>query len=75
MPADASWGAEKTSCCFNIGSVCTALLLFSVVAIVVLVFGITMCSNFLQPAQCQAIKMGVIKYVAHVLELLGAKVD
>lgn len=67
-------GAEK-NCCFNIGSVCTTLLLLSVTAVVIAVIGIVMCNDFLEPARCQAIKMGVIKYVAYILELLGAKVD
>jgi hypothetical protein len=46
-----------------------------VIAIVLMVIGIVTCNNFLPPAQCQAIKMGVLKYVAHILELFGAKMD
>lgn len=61
-------------CCLSVGSVCTTLLLLSITAIVLVVIGIMMCSELLEPAQCQVIKVGLIKYVANILELLGAKV-
>ena len=73
VTTDGNWGTEKTSCCFNIGSVCSTLLLVSVVVIVLVVIGIVTCNSFLDPSKCQAIKMGVLRYVARVLELLGAK--
>lgn len=71
---DARLGAEK-SCCPNIGSVCTTLLLLSVTTVVIAVIGIVMCNDFLDPARCQTIKVGIIKYVANILEMLGAKLD
>lgn len=65
---------EKKSS-WSVVSVCSAVLLASVVVIVFLVMSIMLCNNFLDPAHCQSIRLGFIKTMANVLEFLGAKVD
>ena len=67
-------GVEKKGS-LSVGSVCTTLLLLSITIILLIVIGVMLCNNFFEPSQCQAMKMSVIKYVAKILELLGAKVD
>ena len=56
-------------------SVCSTILLVSVLIMLLLVVGVMMCNNFLEPSRCQSIRLGFIKTMAHILEVLGAKVD
>lgn len=56
-------------------SVCSSVLMVSVLVMLLLVVGIMLCNNFLEPSHCQSIRLSFIKTMAHVLEVLGAKVD
>lgn len=61
--------------CPSVGSVCSTVLLIAVVVMLLLVGGIMLCNNLLPPAKCQEIRVAFIVHTAHLLELLGFKVN
>lgn len=59
----------------SVMSVCSAVLMVSVTIMLILVIAIMLCNNFFEPSYCQSVRLGFIKTMAYILEVLGAKVD
>ncbi len=76
-PADAAsaLGDVEQRRWLSVGSVCSTVLLLSVTLVVLMVGGIMLCNNVLEPAKCQEIRLAFIMHMAHLLELLGFKVN
>lgn len=61
--------------CPSVGSVCSTVLLVAVVIMLVIIGGIMFCNNILDPTKCQDIRLAFIVQTAHLLELLGFKIN